>query len=228
MINETLFLGQILLIVFLDLLAAYLGREYLLSLIVVQGLLANFFILKQVSMFGLVVTCTDVFIIGMVLALNLLEEIYGKEASSKAINSYFFTLIVVFLFKFFHLSYVPASVDQTQGHYLALLSETGRIIFATLAVSFLSLHMDRYLYRLLSSKLDVRFLSLKNFITTAVSQLFDTILFSYLALFGIFASMWDLIVFSYTIKLVSLGLTTFILFILKKQIALLKRLAFNG
>ena len=63
--NELLFFGSAVLIVALDFVALFLGKEYLLAAIVTQGLLANMFIIKQVQLFGLVVTCTDVFIVGI-------------------------------------------------------------------------------------------------------------------------------------------------------------------
>jgi uncharacterized integral membrane protein (TIGR00697 family) len=222
MINELLFLGNILFVVGLDFIALRLGREFLLASIIVQGLLANIFVLKQVCMFGLVVTCTDAFIIGMVLALNLTEEVFGKESSNAAINSYFFSLVALFGLKLIHLAYLPAPLDDMQTHYSSILKDTGRIVVATLVVSFASLHLDRYLYRLLSKRLNISFLFLKNFITTAISQLFDTIAFSYLGLYGLFPSMWDLIVFSYVIKLLSLCFITLILFLFKGVIKKIK------
>lgn len=222
MINELLFLINILLVVILDFIALMLGREFLIASIIVQGLLANIFVLKQACMFGLVVTCTDAFIIGMVLALNLMEEVFGKESSSTSINSYFFSLVALFGLKLIHLAYLPSPLDDMHIHYSSILKDTGRIVVSTLFVSFASLHLDRYLYRLLSKRLNISFLFLKNFITTAISQLFDTIAFSYLALYGLFPSMRDLIIFSYSIKLISLFFITLILFLFKNLIEKIK------
>jgi len=217
-LNELLFISSAVIIVIFDYIALYLGKDFLVASIVTQGLLANIFIIKQVSLFGLSVTCTDVFIIGIVLAINLLEEVYGKDASNKAVMSYLFSLLLVFSFKYLHLWYLPSANDFSQIHYQALFETSTRIILATFAVSFFSLQLDRFLYRLLSRYLGVSYLPFKNFFTTAVSQLLDTILFSWLALRGIVANMSHLIIFSYLVKILSLLVVTIMLSLTKSFI----------
>ena len=42
--------------------------------------------IKQIDLFGFSVTCSDVFAIGGILSLNLLQEYFGKEAASRAVK----------------------------------------------------------------------------------------------------------------------------------------------
>lgn len=192
-------------------LALHLGPSFLFTSMVVQGICANIFILKEISLFGLSVTGTDAFMIGIILAINLLEEFYGTEASQKAISNYIFSMFLLLPFKFIHLWYNPTASDTTDPHFQEILASSGRIILSTLIASFISLKLDRKLYQILSLKLGSEFLIMKNFITTTISQFIDTILFSYLALWGIFSNLWELIIFSYAIKLISILLTSIIL-----------------
>ena len=62
--NELIFLFHILLVLSFVLGALRLGKNALLSLLALQAILANLFVVKQISLFGFAVTCSDVFAIG--------------------------------------------------------------------------------------------------------------------------------------------------------------------
>src|SRR5581483_7233115 len=74
-----------------------LGKEALIVWIAIQGVLANLFVIKQMHFFGFNVTCSDVFAIGSILGLNLLQRHFGKEVAKKT------TWISFFFMSFFAL-----------------------------------------------------------------------------------------------------------------------------
>ena len=51
--------------------------------------------LKQITLFGLNATASDIFAIGSLLGLNLLREIYGITEAKKAIGDEFRCILVI-------------------------------------------------------------------------------------------------------------------------------------
>jgi uncharacterized integral membrane protein (TIGR00697 family) len=57
------------------------------------AVIANLFVLKQTVLFGLHVTCSDVYVIGSMLSLNLLQEHYGQREGQRAIWITFLAMV---------------------------------------------------------------------------------------------------------------------------------------
>src|ERR1700722_12989500 len=91
--NELTFVIHALLISASSLIALRLGTSALVSFVSTCCILANLFVIKQVSLFGLSATGSDAFTIGAVLGLNMLQEYYGKLAARTAIAINFFLLV---------------------------------------------------------------------------------------------------------------------------------------
>lgn len=207
MINELIFLASCLVTAGLTLGSLFFGSQGLLCAICVQGVLENIFVVKQIKLFGLHVTCADVFAVGLVFALNLLQEFYGKSASLKAIKVYFLASIWFLLARTAHILYQPSIYDLTHAHFAKILESSPRLILASLATSALALNLDRHVYEKIKSSLPDKFSWISNLISIAVSQLFDTVLFTYLALYGTVQSPLSIIFVSYLVKLAAIGLT---------------------
>jgi queuosine precursor transporter len=208
MINELIFVSHAALISFAAAIGARLGKEALVSLVCIQAILSNIFVSKQMVLFGLYATCSDAFSVGSSLCLNLLQEKFGKEIASKAIWISLFTLIFYLAMSQIHLIYVPSEVDFTQGHYQVLLSQMPRIIIASLIAYFISQQTDRFLYSFVNEKLKWKNFILKNYSSLLVSQFIDTVLFSFLGLYGNVENVWHIIILSYVIKVVTIAIIT--------------------
>lgn len=204
MINEIIFLFLVLIIVLLSFLSLMFGEKYLIALLVLEGVLANLFMLKEISLFGLSVCAADAFIVGIVLILNLLEEYFGKHLAESAIKIYSFSLISFFLFSATHLLFLSTAEGSNISRcFQAILSTTPRVIFATLIVSYCSLNLDRKLYAFFSRLIVKQNFSLKNFLAGSISQLFDTVLFSFF-ICDLFSNIWHVMFFSYLVKMVTM------------------------
>jgi len=177
------------------------GKDLLVTLIALFGILANILILKQIDLFGLHVTCTDVFMIGQLIGLNILQERYGAQESNRAISISFLSSVICIGLGLFHLWYSPNAFDETHFFYKTILAPMPRIAITSVVIDFLSNHLERFLYTKLSLFFNKRFFILRNIITMTISQLFDTVAFSYIALYGIVASIPHIIISSLFIKL---------------------------
>ncbi len=215
--NLLLFFLQSSVIASASLVALKLGKEALVALASLLCILSNLFILKQITLCGLHVTAADSFTIGSILCIHLLQEYFGKEIAKKAIWICFLGLIFYTGISQIHLWYTPSIVDTQQLHFYALLRFAPRITLASLIVYFSVLQLDRYLYEKLKQNYGKIPTAWRNFSVLAVSQLIDTILFSFLGLYGIVNNITQIILFSYIVKMSATLITTPFM-ILSKQI----------
>lgn len=206
--NELIFLIHATLIGLAALGALALGRSALVAFVVVQCILANLFVLKQTTLFGFNATCADAFTIGATIGLNMLQEYFGKAITRKTIWLNFFLLVFYAAVSQIHLWYTPSSFDVTQNHFSALLGFMPRIVVASFTVYLIAQMVDYKLYGWLKKVWTSRFLVLRNYASIAVSQLVDTILFSFLGLYGIVENIGEIILISYAIKLVAIVVAT--------------------
>ncbi|MGE0009258.1 MAG: queuosine precursor transporter [Candidatus Babeliales bacterium] len=210
MINELLFIIHIALISICLLGALRFGKEALIALITLYCILANSFVLKQMTICSFQVTCTDAFMVGTVLGLNLLQEYFGKPIARKAIAISFAASILYALLGILHICYAPSAYDMYHASYVALLTPVPRIVLASLFVYLLVQITDYYIFGALKKIFGSRYLIARLWITIALTQLLDTVLFSFLGLYGIVDNISQLIIVSYTIKmLVLVGSTPF-------------------
>lgn len=202
--NELIFVFHLLLIVGFGLGTLRLGSHALMIWIVLQAILANLFVLKQITLFGFNATCSDVFAIGSILGLNLLQEYFGKERAQKTVSICFYFMVFFAVMSQVHLLYSPSIFDATQSSYKAILTAAPRLLFASLFTFFLVQKIDVRLFNLLKLKYQKASLSLRSFFSLIVTQLIDTVLFSFLGLFGLVESIFQIIAISFVIKLLIL------------------------
>jgi len=195
--NELLFFGHVVAVVLFSFGALRLGKETLISLAALQAVLANLFVLKQTLLFGWNVTCSDVFAVGSLLSLNLLQERFGKESAKKAVWVCFFGMLFFTAMSQVHLVYTPSPDDTAHPHFSALLAAAPRLLAASLLSFFLVQQADVRLFAFLR-RLG---LSLASFLALAISQLLDTLLFSVLGLWGIVSHLGPIIAASFLVKL---------------------------
>lgn len=206
--NELIFFGHIFSVVFLTFMALRIGRDALIVLTVLLAMLANFFVLKQMLLFGWNVTCSDVFAVGSILSLNLLQEHFGKETATRTTTLCFFGMAFFGLMSKIHLLYTPSPSDYSQLSYLTLLSPTPRLLLASLLSFYLVQRFDVFFFAFLRKRyLGWRWRQILSLVT---SQLLDTLLFSFLGLYGLVDSLTSILVVSFLIKvMVIFGMTLF-------------------
>lgn len=202
MTNEILFTAHVVWIGASVLAALFTGKEAIIAFTAIFTLLANLFVTKQITLFGLEVTATDAFAVGSVLGMNLLQEYFGNRVARQAIIIGFMSAIFFTITSIIHLCYMPNGFDQCHNHFLAILSPMPRLMIASLISYLLSQNLDYYLFTFFKQKFSKQGIVMRYCSSTALSQLCDTILFSFLGLYGIVHNIWHLIAVSYTIKLI--------------------------
>lgn len=188
--------------------ACWYGKEALIALICLCGVLANLFVIKQISLVGFDVVSTDVFALAGLVGLTLLQEFFGETVARKTIIINFALLFFYLAMTQFHLWYTPNMFDTTHTHFAILLSPTFRIIAASASAYLLSQASLLYLMRVSTSFMQEKYVTARTLISIALAQLIDTILFSFLALYGIVHAVGDIILVSYSIKLIALACAT--------------------
>jgi queuosine precursor transporter len=199
--NNLIFLLHTLLITLITLIASKLGERFISSTIVIFGILANLFVLKQIDLFSLHVTSADVFIVGISLGLNLIQDQFDQKTAQKTIWLSFWGLLVYTILSEFQIWYLPNSLDSSHVHFVNLLSIAPRLTIASLISYLISQTIDVKLYAYLKNQSFTRFNFIKNYSSIAVSQLADTIIFSVIGLSGLNYNLFHIILFSYLIKL---------------------------
>ncbi len=202
MINELLFFTQVILIIGFALGAFKLGREALTAWVAIQALIANLFVVKQITLFGLDVTASDAFAIGSILGLNLLQEYFSREEANKATWICFFFMTFFALVSQLHLFYQANSYDITQSAFETILSQSPRLLIASMSVFFIVQQIDIRFFAFLKNMMPQTSFAWRSAIALVVSQFLDTVLFSFAGLYGIVASIFDIIFVSFLIKLI--------------------------
>jgi len=198
--NELYFLIQVITVLLFSFGALRLGHGALTTAVTVQALIANLFVLKQIHFLGFEVTCSDAFAVGSILSLNLLREYFGKKAATKAISICFFFMIFFVAVSQVQLIFSPGPHDTAQFAYAKLLTPAPRLLFASLIAFFLVQHLDVRCFGWISRILPRSSFPLRSSLSLTLSQLVDTILFSFLGLYGIVNSILDIILISFLIK----------------------------
>lgn len=198
--NEIFFLLHIITVIAFVLGSLAIGQHALISCICLQAVLANLFVVKQITLFDLNVTTSDVFIVGGVLGLNLLQEYFGKQIVKKTIWISFFIMLFYVAMTQFQLLYVPNSFDKTHQMFAGILQFMPRITIASLIVYLIVQRVDCWLYGLLKGRFENKFLVGRNIFSIITTQFLDTVLFSFLGLYGIVGSVLNIIVMSFLIK----------------------------
>lgn len=203
--NELLFLIHLFFLILLSVIAAKIGKETLISFAVLQGLLANLFVQKQTYLFGLEVTCADPYAVASLLCANLLQEHYGKEATKNLFQTQIILSVTFALMAKVHLFYSPSLHDTVHPAFFQILDLSPRILFLSLAISLFVQKLDIELFAKFRAHFFPYSFSLSAFSSVFIAQSIDTFLFTFIALYGIGGSLFQIFFMSLFLK----GITLF-------------------
>lgn len=217
--NETIFITHSVLIGLFAMYSVRLGRGALTAFMAVCWVLGNLFVIKEAQIFGLNVVTSDAFAIGANIAITLLREYYGEKTAKNGIWIGFYTALFFVIVANIHLTYIPNVFDTTQPHFVALLGRMTRIVCASFFVSVISMTLNLYLFNWFTKKIGERFFGINSFLSLTLSQIIDTTLFAFIALYGNVHSIWHIIVFSSLVKTVCIIISIPSVYISRKIIS---------
>lgn len=170
---------------------------------------ANIEALLLIQAFGLEQTLGNVLFASNFLVTDILSELHGKEEANKAVNIGIATSIAFILLSQSWFLYTPAANDWASESIYAIFSNTPRLMLASFLVYAICQKFDVWAYHkwwaFTQKKFGDkdRFLWLRNNGSTLVSQLLNTVLFT----FGAFLGIYELE------TLISICISSYIIFI---------------
>jgi queuosine precursor transporter len=182
--------------------ALRLGKEALIAWIALQSVLANLFVFKQTTLFSFQATCSDVFILGVMLGLNLLQEYFGVFYARRAMFLSFSAMMSFVVLAKMHLFYQAHPSDWSQDSYDRILSHSPRVLVASLVTFFLVQQFDVRFYGWLRRKFHGLHLAWRTTLSIILAQGIDTVLFTMLGLSGVVDNLFSIILMSFFIKVV--------------------------
>lgn len=209
--NNELLLIVSLLVIYSGVLLAYrfFGKTGLYCWTVFATITANIEVLLMVKAFGMEQTLGNILFASTFLVTDILSETAGKKEAAKAVNIGIVSSAFFILLSQSWLLYTPSDADWARPAFETIFSNTPRLLLASLLVYAVSQRFDVWAYhkwweftknRFGDSK---RFLWLRNNGSTLVSQMLNTVFYT----FGAFWGMYEIPM------LISICLSSYVIFI---------------
>ena len=205
MTNESLWL-VLLLLNFGAILAVYrvFGRAGLWAWMPLAAITANIQVLKTIELFGLTATLGNIVYAGSFLVTDILSENYGARSARRATYIGFAGLAAFTALMAVALWFDPAADDFAHEALGTIFTVLPRITIASLAAYLIAQLHDVWAYAAWRRRFPgKRFIWLRNTASTAVSQLLDSVIFTFVAFLGVFRGqiLLEIVVTTYVLKL---------------------------
>ncbi len=187
------------------------GKAGLYCFTVLATITANIEVLLLVDAFGMEMTLGNILFASTFLVTDILSETEGKEAAQKAVWIGIATSLLFLVVSQSWLLYRLSSNDWAGEAFRTIFSNTPRMLLASLVVYAVTQMFDVWLYhawwnftknRYGDSR---RFLWLRNNGSTLVSQLLNTVLYTFFAFYGTYSmdTLISIVISSYVIFIVT-------------------------
>ena len=214
--NEILWFLFLLIDFSLSLLAIYyFGKKALYVIIASDIIICNIQVIKTIELFGLVSTLGNILYASIFLATDLLSEIYGKKDARRGVWLGFYALIFMTISMQLALQFSPHSSDFSHDALNTIFGFMPRVAVASIIAYLVSQNHDVWAFHFWKSKTHGKFLWLRNNLSTWVSQAIDSILFVFIAFYGVFefSIILQILFTTYIIKLIVAVLDTPIIYL---------------
>ena len=162
------------------------GRDGLYVLVVASLIVANIQVTKTVVLFGLTATLGNVLYGSTFFATDVLSEVYGQREARRCVWLGFVAMGLVVVWMQFGLAFAPAPVDLAHESLATVFGLMPRVAAGSLIAYLVSQHHDVMAFLFWKNRTRGRFLWLRNCASTMVSQAFDSVLFCFIALWGLY------------------------------------------
>ena len=181
-VTVLLYLGSVLLLYKL------FGKNGLYAFAIFGTLLGNIAVCKNVDLFGLSTTAGNVLYASTFLVTDILSEKYGKKSATRAVLYSFSIMLLWMLGTQLILWFTPNENDFVNESLKVVFGLVPRITAGSLAGFIVSQNLDVALYHLIWNRTGggKRMLWLRNNGSTLTSQLVDTVIFTFIAFWGVY------------------------------------------
>lgn len=167
-------------------------------------LLSNIMASKIISVFGVILPAAIIAYPVTFLFTDVVAEVEGRESAQRLVMTGFYLslVMVALLLAARHLPAAP--FWPYQEAWDRILGATPRIVVASMTAYLISQNHDVWSFHWWKKKTGGRHLWLRNNLSTAVSQLLDSVLFIGIAFWGLYpaAAVGKMILGQYAVKLV--------------------------
>ena len=194
----------------------FFGKNGLLAFNVLATLLANIEVLLLVKAFGVEMTLGNVMFASTFLITDIMSENHSRKDANRAVVISTFCSLVIIAISQMWLLYTPGENDWASGSFHTIFSSTPRIVCASLLVYLISQLTDVWLYHKWWEWCRKRFgdekkgLWIRNNGSTMVSQLLNTLLYTFFAFYGTYdiKTLMSIFISSYIIYFITSLLDT--------------------
>ena len=186
----TLIISWIIATFFIGSIAGILGKRYgvayPIALVSALVVMANIFANKIVQ-FGPLTVPAGVITFSMIFFVtDLISEKWGKEEAKKAVWAGFFSSLVLVISVYIVIHWQPAVFAIEFSEIFAkALALTPRITIASFIAYLISQHHDIWAFHFWKKKTNKKHLWLRNNASTIVSQFIDSVIFIFIAFYGV-------------------------------------------
>jgi len=186
------------------------GKFGLYAMIASSVIICNIQVIVFVEMFGMVATLGNIVYASIFLSTDILSECYGKKEARRGVWIGFFSLFWAILAMQFAIRFIPDASDSMMPHLKSIFEILPRVGVASLIAYLISQHHDIWAFHFWRMKTGGRMLWLRNNLSTLVSQLIDSLVFTLIAFWGTVGSseLLQIIVTTYLFKLIVAGVDT--------------------
>jgi len=200
--NIWILIFQVFAISSISLICLKLGEKSLNSWLCLLAVAMNLFVIKQITLFGMHVTATDAMAVGYLLGLVLIQEYYGTKSARRHVLISFICSFGFVLLSCGHLLYAPSPLDMAHPYFKAILSPMPRL-FAASFISFLIIQMvDISIFQWLRKKFNGSWFTGRAGACLIISQILDTVIFSYAGLYKLIPNLWEVMLVSFIVKVI--------------------------
>ncbi len=189
--NEILILSSVIVIFSFVLISFRMfGLTGLFITTVIATICANIEVMILVKAFGIEQTLGNVLFASTFLCTDIASEIYGRKIANKIVNSGIVASLFFIVVSQSWLFYTPSPNDFAFPHIKGVFTNTPRIMIAGFLVYAISQKFDVFMYEFIWKQSDKKFgdhkkyLWLRNNGSTFLSQLLNSVLFTFAAFYG--------------------------------------------
>lgn len=193
--NEVLLIAQ-LVVFYTMVIVAYklFGKTGLMCWTVLATIAANIEVLIAIEAYGMDMTLGNILFATTFVVTDILSEVAGKKYATKAVNIGIATSITFIIVSQSWLLFTPSVEDFVMPSIKTIFSNTPRLMLVSLTVYAIVQRLDVFLYHkwwdFTSKKFgdSRKYLWLRNNGSTLISQMMNSVLFTFGAFYGVFST----------------------------------------
>lgn len=191
------------------------GKTGLYAWMPISCIIANIQVTKTVVLFGLEATLGNIVYATAFLATDILNEFYSKKSANKAVFIGLSSLVCSTALMSLSLIFEPSASDTVNPALSTIFSVMPRITLASLIAFFVSNIHDVWAFSFWKRLTENKYLWLRNNASTWVSQLIDSVLFTFIAFYGTLPlkTLWQIVLSTYVLKIVVAVFDTFMIYL---------------